>query len=156
MKRKLQLLKWTPLQRMWATKICDCNTPDPHQNKRTKKRSFTIRQHIDPPGLSTYTRAVLRFKPLRLSPASDGRISWSLEILKSLAPLEEMTSVLVPLRSKVFFSCRGENGPWWTRRAGGKVWNHFGSENGQHCELWAISHPVAWSKWPISKVPPDL
>ena len=24
------------------------------------------------------------------------------------------------------------------------------------CELWAISHPVAWWKWPISKMLPDL
>ena len=38
----------------------------------------------------------------------------------------------------------------------GKVWNHFGSEKGQRCELWAISHPMVWLKCLISEVRPDL
>ena len=46
--------------------------------------------------------------------------------------------------------------PWWTGQAKGKVWKNFESAQGQCCELWAISHPVAWSKCSISEVLPGL
>ena len=65
-----------------------------------------------------------------------------------------VVSLVNTLRLKCFFSAQGENGPWW---AGGKVWNHFGWEKGRRRhELWVISKPVVWSKWPISEELPDL
>ena len=36
MKLKLQLPNWMPLQRMWAMKICDRNTPDLRQQPERK------------------------------------------------------------------------------------------------------------------------
>ena len=49
------------------------------------------------------------------------------EILKSLAPLKDMSCVFCQyFLSKALFRAQGENGQWWTRQAGGKVWNHFG------------------------------
>ena len=40
---------------------------------------------------------------------------------KFLAPLEEMSHV----SCQYLASPECENGPWWTRQAGGKVSNHF-------------------------------
>ena len=138
-----------PLWNTLAVKICDRNTPDPCQQLEWKYR------HLRTPGslIDCKLAMCISAHMFKAHLVMEGNH----EILKSLAPLEDMSLChLSFLESKASFSARGENGPWWTRRASGKVWNHFEWEKGQRCELWAISHPVVWSKCPISKVLPDL
>ena len=67
-----------------------------------------------------------------------------------------MRNVLVPLRSKVLFHGGGRGRG---RGEQDKLTEKSGITSDQRMggsELWAISHPVAWSKCLISEVPPDL
>ena len=121
-------------------RISHCNTPNLHQQPEW------IYHHISGSNqsnlqLNTYNdwpSSIAWFSHVQ-GPPGDGRTSFSPEIHKSLAPLKELRCVLATPWPKALFSARGENGPWWTRRAGRKVWNHFGSEKGQHYK-WLAGH----------------
>ena len=148
-----------PLGNRLAMKICDRNTPGPCQQPEWKYRHLRTPCLLINRELATETHRLQHaYKPtcLRPAPVMEGHH----EVRKSLSlwhlSKKWVVSLVNILRPKCFFSTWGENGPWWTRQAGGKVWYHFGVEKGQRHELRAISHPVAWSKLPIFEVLPDL
>ena len=76
-----------------------------------------------------------------------------LRIYKSLAPLEEMSCVtccsLSPKHYAVLEVKMGSGGP---DELAGKCEITSDEKKGWHCEFWAISQPVAWSKCLITEV----
>ena len=73
---------------------------------------------------------------LKARPVMEGRH----EVRKSLSlwhlSKKWVVSLVNTSRPKCFFSARGENGPWWTRRAGGKVWNRMR----KRAASWVVGH----------------